>query len=318
MDRARAAGARRMRIVVVGSSILDVVARPTSRVARDTSNEGVVTRGRAARGATAENLARLGCRGTLVTDLGDDFAGRFLLDNIRELGIEARLSARSRTGVYLALPQRRRLPRPGFLRHRHGGHLAVRWMLNALPDLQDFHGAVIDANLSETAVAALAERCRRLKVPYAVESVAHERPGRALPAIPGCVLIKPDRAEARTLTGLPCDTRPRRLRAPGGCAPWVPARPSSAWARTASTWSTRSSPPHPRAPRRGGQRHRRGGRAVRRRLRGDPEGLPPRLAAEAEPRRRAHRDQPRRREPRHHAGAAEPGRIEPTTDGGRP
>jgi len=94
-------------------------------------------------------------------------------------------------------------------------------VLGALPDLQDFHGAVIDANLSETTVAALAERCRRLKVPYAVESVAHERARRALPAIPGCVLIKPDRAEARTLTGLPCDTPAeaaacaRRLRAMG-------------------------------------------------------------------------------------------------------
>ena len=89
-----------MRLVVVGSSILDVAVRPTSRVEGDTSNEGEVTLGAGGAGRNvAENLARLGCRVTLVTDLADDFAGRYLLENIRGLGIEARLSARARTGV---------------------------------------------------------------------------------------------------------------------------------------------------------------------------------------------------------------------------
>jgi pseudouridine kinase len=210
-----------MRIAVAGSAILDVVARPTSRVERATSNEGDVTIGAGGTGRNvAENLARLGGRVTLVTDLADDFAGRFLLENIRGLGIEARLSARGRTGVYLAL-----LTPHGDLDRSFCGTgtecVAADEVLAALPDLAEFNGVVIDANLAEPAVAALAERCRRLEVPFAVETVARGRARRALPAISGCALVKPDRAEATTLTGLPCGTRAeaaacaRRLRAMG-------------------------------------------------------------------------------------------------------
>ena len=210
-----------MRIAVVGSAILDVVARPTSRVERESSNEGEVRMGAGGAGRNvAENLARLGCRVSLVTDLADDFPGRFLLDNLRGLGIEVRLSGRGRTGVYLALLDHDGNLDRGFCSTGTEG-VSPDEALAALPDLADFQGAVIDANLSEAAVAALAERCRRLRVPFAVETVAHERARRALPAIPGCVLIKPDRCEAKALTGLPCGTRAeaaecaRRLRSMG-------------------------------------------------------------------------------------------------------
>lgn len=210
-----------MRIAVVGSAILDVVARPTSGVERDSSNEGEVRLGAGGAGRNvAENLARLGCAVTLVTDLADDFAGRFLLDNIRGLGIEVRRSRQGRSGVYLALLDRDGNLDRGFC-STGTEDVSPEEALAALPDLADFQAAVIDANLSEAAVAALAEQCRRLQVPFAAETVAHERARRVLPAIPGCVLIKPDRCEARTLTGLPCGTGAeaaacaRRLRAMG-------------------------------------------------------------------------------------------------------
>jgi len=213
-----------MKVAVVGSSILDIVARPTSRVEADTSNEAEVRLGAGGAGRNvAENLARLGFDITLVTDLADDLPGRFLLDSLRGLPIETRLSRRERTGVYLALLQPDGGLERGFCAT---GTEAVTpaEVLAALPDLADFSGLVIDANLSGTAVLAVVDRCRSLGIPYALETVAHERSLRVRPAIPGCAFGKPDRAEARMLTGLPCGTRSeaaacaRRLRAMGAGA----------------------------------------------------------------------------------------------------
>ena len=196
-----------MRVAVAGSAILDVIARPTSKVEVDSSNEGDIRvgAGGAARNV-AENLVRLGCRVTLVTDLADDFPGRFLLDYIRGVGMEVRLSRRRRTGVYLALLHPDGTLDRGFCATGTES-VTPDEVLAALPDLADFHGVVIDANLAGNVVGTLADRCRRLNIPYALETVAHERALRVLPAIPGCAFIKPDRAEARMLTGLPCGTR---------------------------------------------------------------------------------------------------------------
>jgi pseudouridine-5'-phosphate glycosidase len=67
-----------VRILVVGSAIVDRIVRPTSSIERDTSNEGLISwrAGGAARNV-AETLARLGAAVTLGTP--------FLLARITEL-----------------------------------------------------------------------------------------------------------------------------------------------------------------------------------------------------------------------------------------
>lgn len=195
-----------MRLLVVGGAMVDFVVRPTSTVVRDTSNEGEILLGAGGAGRNvAENLQRLGCQVTLVTDLAADFLGRFLLDNLHGLGIETRLAQRERTGLYLALLHPDGSLEKGFC-HTGTEHVAASEILAVLPDLATFEGAVLDANLNQETLTALAAACRAAGVPYALETVANEKARRVLPALDGCFLIKPDRAEARMLTGLPCDT----------------------------------------------------------------------------------------------------------------
>ena len=195
-----------MRLLVIGGAIVDFVVRPTSTVVGDTSNEGEILLGAGGAGRNvAETLQRLGGRVTLVTDLADDFLGRFLLDNLAGLGIETRLAQRARTGLYLALLHRDGSLDKGFC-HTGTEHVEAAEILAVVPDLAAFDGAVLDANLNEATLAALAQACREAGVPYALETVANEKARRVLPAVDGCFLIKPDRAEARMLTGLPCGT----------------------------------------------------------------------------------------------------------------
>ncbi len=193
-----------MRVLVLGGCIVDLLAHPRGPVKADTSNEAEIrwAAGGAARNV-AETLRRLGGEVTLITDLGDDPPGRFLLDDLARLGIEVRLAERRRTGIYLAVLH----PDGGLDRGfcQTGTELIPldAW-LAVLPPLSGFDGATLDANLGEDALAGLAARFREADLPYALDPVADQRARRLLPALSGCALVKPDRTEAGVLTGLPC------------------------------------------------------------------------------------------------------------------
>lgn len=194
-----------MKILIVGGCIVDLIARPRTPVKADTSNEADIlwAAGGAGRNV-AENLRRLGCGVTLVTDLGEDPPGHYLLDNLQGLGIDVRLAERGRTGIYLALLHSNGGLDRGFC-HTGTEQVPLEAWIAALPDLVGYDGAILDANLGENALEGLAARFREAGLPYALETVAHQRARRILPALPGCALVKPDRTEARMLTGLPCE-----------------------------------------------------------------------------------------------------------------
>lgn len=195
-----------MKLLVIGSAIVDLVARPVAEPAGDSSNDAEIRLGAGGAGRNvAENLRRLGCAVTLVTDVGDDALGQFLRADTVALGIEVRVCRTGRTGLYLAVLH----PEGGLDRgycQTDTELLSAAEVLSAVPDLAEFAGVVLDANLSEACITAVAARCRELGVPYALETAAFQRCRRVLPALPGCALVKPDRVEATALTGLPCDT----------------------------------------------------------------------------------------------------------------
>ncbi len=200
-----------MKLLVVGSAIVDLVARPAVAAAADSSNDADIRLGAGGAGRNvAENLQRLGCAVTLVTDLGDDALGLYLRADAAALGIDVRVCSQPRTGLYLALLH----PGGGLDRgycQTATDQISAAQVLELLPDLGEFAGVVLDANLSEACITALAARCRTLKIPYALETAAHQRCTRVLAALPGCALIKPDRGEATALTGLPCATASQAL-----------------------------------------------------------------------------------------------------------
>ncbi len=94
-------------VLVIGSTLLDTKGKPLAGLEPGTSNPGAIRR---ARGGTArnvaENLGRLGAEVTLITAVGDDNEGRFLLDPVREAGValdHVIVSAENSTGGYMAI-----------------------------------------------------------------------------------------------------------------------------------------------------------------------------------------------------------------------
>jgi pseudouridine kinase len=92
-------------VVVVGGANVDVKARTTSALVRATSNPGVVVRSPGGVGRNvAENLARLGSRVALVSVVGSDEDGDWLVSETAAAGVDVSPVLRGgRTGRYVAV-----------------------------------------------------------------------------------------------------------------------------------------------------------------------------------------------------------------------
>jgi pseudouridine kinase len=92
-------------VVVVGGANVDIKARSTAALVGATSNPGIVVRTPGGVGRNvAENLARLGSRVALVSTVGSDPDGDWLLEETAAAGVDVSSVLRGgRTGRYVAL-----------------------------------------------------------------------------------------------------------------------------------------------------------------------------------------------------------------------
>lgn len=92
-------------VVVVGGSNVDIKARSTSALVGATSNPGTVVRTPGGVGRNvAENLARLGSRVALVSTVGSDPDGDWLLEQTAVAGVDVSPVLRGgQTGRYVAV-----------------------------------------------------------------------------------------------------------------------------------------------------------------------------------------------------------------------
>ncbi len=94
------------KVVVIGGANVDVKARATETFIAATSNPGtVITAAGGVARNIAHNLALLGIDTALISVVGDDAYGHFILDETAKAGVDVSLVKRlpGRTGVYVAL-----------------------------------------------------------------------------------------------------------------------------------------------------------------------------------------------------------------------
>jgi len=146
----------------------------------------------------AENLTRLGIKVTLVSAIGDDDFGRRIVEHDKKVGIDvSQIDVHSDlpTASYTAL-------------HNHDGELLYaisdmrifdQFEIRSRPDTQaDL--LVIDANLPESTIHNLVHRYQPGFI--AAEAVSRKKCLRLAGVLPYLSLLKVNRAEACSLTGL--------------------------------------------------------------------------------------------------------------------
>jgi pseudouridine kinase len=190
-------------VVVVGSSVLDVVGRPLSGLLPRSSAPGVVRLSPGGVGRNvAENLARLGVEVTLITAVGDDAAGRQLLEQAEAAGVrvgQALVEPGERTGLYLAV-----LDPQGNLEVAVDDVGLVRRLT---PDaiqgkrhvLEDAQAIFFDANLPPASVERLVSIGRAAAVPLAADPTSVSLAAVLRPHLKDLWLITPNAAEAEAI-----------------------------------------------------------------------------------------------------------------------
>ncbi len=194
-------------VLVIGSAGMNVKGRAlTDTLQWEMPNPGSVRHsvGGVARNI-AENLARLEVETILLTAVGDDPEGRHVLQHCEANGVNcqhARVVAGARTGTYLALL-------------KPGGDLLVAIsdfdVMHAVDSdylrshenlLADAEMVVIDATLSEEALATLFELAERHHVRVCADPTTPALAGRLCPYIPQLHLLTPNASETAALCGL--------------------------------------------------------------------------------------------------------------------
>jgi pseudouridine kinase len=190
-------------VVVIGSSVMDLIGRPLSALHPGSSAPGLVrlSPGGVARNV-AENLARLGVGVSLITAVGDDPTGRQLLDQAETAGVDLRHALTvpgGRTGMYL-----------GVLDGLGGLHLAlddmglVRSLTRAYLEskaavLEQAKAIFLDANVPADTLDLIFTVGRRAGVPVAADPTSVGLAGTLRPHLKDIWLITPNAAEAEVL-----------------------------------------------------------------------------------------------------------------------
>ena len=194
-------------VLVIGAAGFDIKGRASTTLLPGTSNAGRVRRslGGVARNV-AENLARLDVDVKLLTAVGDDPAGREILEQAAGCGVDASPSIvvpGGRTGAYLAVLD-------------DAGNLAVAiddmGIVESITPLYlndrrrlfaEASMLAIDANLTPDALNTVFNLAARYSLPVCADPTSTVLADRLCPHLRRLHLIAPNVAEAAVLTGLP-------------------------------------------------------------------------------------------------------------------
>lgn len=201
--------------VVFGAANVDISATTTLALAAGDSTPGHITTAAGGVGRNiAENLARLGHPTQLVSAVGDDLQGHFLLDHTRRAGVD--VSACSvlpgqTTGTYLLMnnPDGSLLAAVndmavlGLLTPSHLAHRAAQ--------IANARGWVMDCNLSEACIEWI--MLNSLDKAIFVDGVSSHKCLKILPYLAQIHTLKINRLEAQALTSLPVESAAQAIAA---------------------------------------------------------------------------------------------------------
>lgn len=212
-----------MDVLVIGAAGLDVKGQVGGPLQMGTSNPGVIRQspGGVARNI-AENLARLGVEVTLITALGDDWPGRYILEQIRQAGVNTEhilVQPDFRTGTYLALQDPEKQLIVGLDDMGAIQAITPRYLHDRRRLFREAEMVVIDANLSPAALEMVFRLAAQYHRPVCADPTSAPLAVRLQPFLGQLHLVTPNLQEAYALMGEVGGDRPiqvaRRLVAKG-------------------------------------------------------------------------------------------------------
>ncbi len=194
-----------MDVLVIGAAGLDVKGQVGGPLQMGTSNPGVIRQspGGVARNI-AENLARLGVEVTLITALGDDWPGRYILEHICQAGVNTEhilVQPDLRTGTYLALQDQEKQLIVGLDDMGAIQAITPRYLHDRRRLFREAEMVVIDANLSPDALEMVFRLAGQYNRPVCADPTSAPLAVRLQPFLDQLHLVTPNLQEAYSLLG---------------------------------------------------------------------------------------------------------------------
>ncbi len=199
------------RVVVIGAASLDTKGHPKNPLVSGTSNPGHIRVGPGGVGRNvAENLARLGVSTVLLSAIGEDAAGKRILEVTKAGGVDVRrvlITSECPSATYLAIVNEK-------------GNLALsiddmeimkfvtpRYIYTHRRWIKEASMVVLDANLTPAALKSALSIAAKEEVPVCVDPVSVALAPHIKPYLQQFSVIVPNAVEAEALCGLPASDR---------------------------------------------------------------------------------------------------------------
>lgn len=193
-------------VLIIGASLMDNKGKPLAGLEPHTSNPGII---RLSRGGTArnvaENLARLGADVVLVSAIGADRIGRFLMETTIEAGVNVDYVVTSethRSGSYIAL-----LNPDGSLSVALDDtsvmeQITAQYLYQQRRLFRDATMVMVDGSLSEDALAMAMRLAEQYGVAVCADPSSARLAYKLCPYLDRLLLIAPNEVEAAAICGV--------------------------------------------------------------------------------------------------------------------
>jgi pseudouridine kinase len=194
-------------VLVIGAANLDIKGRMFAGPIAGSSNSAAIKSsvGGVARNI-AENLVRLGVPVTLLTAVGDDYAGEDILNNADDVGIDvsrALIIENATTGTYMAALDPGGDLFFGLDDLRVLSHITRDYLRLNRDAFRECAMVALDMNLNEDALMEAIQMAREYGKPISVDPTSAERAVRLRAHLPLLNLITPNIAEAEAMLDSP-------------------------------------------------------------------------------------------------------------------
>lgn len=192
-----------MSVLVIGAANLDIKGRLFNSPVVNSSNSAAIktSMGGVARNI-AENLARLGVAVTLLTAVGDDYAGEDILDTADEVGVDvsrALIIEDATTGTYLAAldPGGDMFVALDDVRVLH--HVTPDYLYLNRDAFRECDMVTLDLNLTDATLHTAVKLAHEYHKPICIDPTSTNIAHRLFPLLPKVDIITPNLDEAEVL-----------------------------------------------------------------------------------------------------------------------
>ncbi|MCC7450208.1 MAG: carbohydrate kinase family protein [Anaerolineae bacterium] len=194
-------------VLVIGAAGIDVKGRPHTLLPHATTTSGTIRfgLGGVARNI-AENLARLEVPTILLTAVGEGHNGQFVIDGCAQAGIDTQYIVRiprEHTGSTIFLMTHDNDLASGISDFGVIKHITPDWLNSHRSLFATASMVVIDASLSQDAIAAIFDLTAEFNVPVCADPTSAAHASKLCDYLPKLYLVAPNSAETTALCGLP-------------------------------------------------------------------------------------------------------------------